>query len=62
MDDIKPVVHHAVAPPPSQDEVLSITDKNLNIWAIKVPRILLDRWEQVKDAGVELATMRIEHE
>lgn len=62
MDDVKPTIRQPVPSLESQDEMLSITDKNLNIWAIKVPRVLLDRWEQVKEAGVELATMRIEHE
>lgn len=56
--DVKPVFH--VAPPPSQDEVLTFSGTDQTIWAVKVPRILLDRWSQIKEADVELATMRVD--
>lgn len=31
-----------------------------NVWALKLPRFLLERWERVPEAGVELGTLVVD--
>jgi transcription initiation factor TFIIF subunit beta len=54
--DIKPAI-------PEEDEKLSFhpsLGKN-NVWAIKIPRFLLERWERVTEGGKELGTLVIDN-
>jgi transcription initiation factor TFIIF subunit beta len=61
--DIKPDVKPKVQPPLEEDEKLNIhpTFKDNNIWALKVPRFLLERWERVTEGGKELGTLVVDN-
>jgi transcription initiation factor TFIIF subunit beta len=64
--DIKPQI--TLDPPkPSvaenDDERLALADnlKGAMVWAVKVPRFLLERWERVPEAGIELGTLVVDN-
>lgn len=60
MSDIKPVLHFPA--PPTEDEQLGVAQNmdSTNIWSLKLPRFLLEQWETVREAGVELGTLIID--
>ena len=60
MSDIKPVLHFPA--PPTEDEQLGVAQSmdSTNIWSLKLPRFLLEQWETVREAGVELGTLIID--
>ncbi|EIW66123.1 hypothetical protein TREMEDRAFT_45844 [Tremella mesenterica DSM 1558] len=55
---------HAAAWPFPQDdeEPLSISPMapNSNVWAVKIPRFLLERWEQVREDGICLGSLVVD--
>jgi transcription initiation factor TFIIF subunit beta len=60
MADVKPTLPK----PPTQpeDEQLSVAptfDRN-QPWAVKIPKFLQEKWEQIKEPGVELGTMVVD--
>jgi transcription initiation factor TFIIF subunit beta len=64
--DIKPQI--TLDPPkPSvaenDDERLALVEnlKGAMVWAVKVPRFLLERWERVPEAGIELGTLVVDN-
>ncbi|WVQ66793.1 uncharacterized protein L199_004984 [Kwoniella botswanensis] len=46
-----------------QDERLEISDKKngSSVWALKIPRFLLERWEMVEEKGVELGSLVVDN-
>jgi hypothetical protein len=40
-------------------EVVPGMSQNI-VWALKIPKFLLERWEQVEEAGVELGTLVVD--
>ena len=32
-----------------------------HVWAMKIPKFLLERWERVQEAGVELGTLVVDN-
>ena len=62
--DIKPKVEaeHTWPLPKDIEEQLSIDPgkSQKNVWALKLPRFLLERWERVPEAGVELGTLVVD--
>ena len=60
MSDIKPILHFPA--PPTEDEQLGVAQNmdSTNIWSLKLPRFLLEQWETVREAGVELGTLIID--
>jgi transcription initiation factor TFIIF subunit beta len=61
--DIKPDVETSTWPFPTDiEEQLAIDagKSNKNVWALKLPRFLLERWERVPEAGVELGTLVVD--
>jgi hypothetical protein len=65
-EDIKPQI--TLDPPkPSvaenDDERLALAEnlKGAMVWAVKVPRFLLERWERVPEAGIELGTLVVDN-
>ncbi|KAK6909216.1 hypothetical protein I203_103233 [Kwoniella mangroviensis CBS 8507] len=46
-----------------QDERLEISDKKngSSVWALKIPRFLLERWEMVEEKGVELGSLMVDN-
>ncbi|WWD19926.1 hypothetical protein CI109_104398 [Kwoniella shandongensis] len=67
MDDTKPDIvvstdESTYILPPQDEEELRITNPNGRpiVWALKIPKELLERWEMVEEAGVELGTLVID--
>lgn len=62
--DIKPVVGEQTTwpfPVEIQEQLAIDQGKNTkNVWALKLPRFLLERWERVPEAGVELGTLVVD--
>ncbi len=60
MSDTKPVIYK----PPQQPEEEKLTvSPQFDIsqpWAVKIPKFLQEKWEQIKDPGVELGTMVVD--
>ena len=48
---------------PSQDEKFDVSGgyASSNVWALKIPRFLLEKWEEVREAGVELGTLVVDN-
>ncbi|WVW86479.1 hypothetical protein I302_108527 [Kwoniella bestiolae CBS 10118] len=46
-----------------QDEQLEISDKKngSSVWALKIPRFLLERWEMIEERGVELGSLVVDN-
>ena len=66
--DAKPSVREDVKPYPVADleedeEELEISPHlgSGYVWAMKIPRFLLERWERVPNAGVELGTLVVDN-
>ncbi|OCF31607.1 hypothetical protein I316_06806 [Kwoniella heveanensis BCC8398] len=49
--------------PPVEEEELAISERKntSSVWAVKIPRFLLERWEMVEEAGVELGKLVIDN-
>ncbi|KAK4689453.1 transcription initiation factor TFIIF subunit beta, partial [Tremellales sp. Uapishka_1] len=49
--------------PLEEEEELDIADgiEDAKVWAVKIPKFLLERWERVQEAGVELGTLMIDN-
>ncbi|TXT13090.1 hypothetical protein VHUM_01491 [Vanrija humicola] len=66
-EDIKPLVtvngHDVFNLPVVEEEELDVspTLADSKVWAIKVPRFLLERWERVEQAGVLLGTLNVDN-
>jgi transcription initiation factor TFIIF subunit beta len=63
--DIKPIVpqqqYTHPFPVEVQEQLAIDQGKNVkNVWALKLPRFLLERWERVPEAGVELGTLVVD--
>lgn len=62
--DIKPKVEEeATWPFPKEIEEQLAVDagkNSKNVWALKLPKFLLERWERVPEAGVELGTLVVD--
>lgn len=62
--DIKPVVAEQTTwpfPVETQEKLAIDQGKSVkNVWALKLPRFLLERWERVPEAGVELGTLVVD--
>ncbi|WVQ94984.1 hypothetical protein IAU59_002076 [Kwoniella sp. CBS 9459] len=72
MDDIKPDIQVTTTEdgseiliplPPAEEEELAVSDRKdtSSVWAVKIPRFLLERWEMVEEAGVELGKLVIDN-
>ncbi|WVF67388.1 hypothetical protein IAT40_002144 [Kwoniella sp. CBS 6097] len=72
MDDIKPDIQVTTTEdgseiliplPPVEEEELAVSDRKdtSSVWAVKIPRFLLERWEMVEEAGVELGKLVIDN-
>lgn len=66
--DVKPSVGDDVKPYPfpvaeEEEEELEISPRlgAGYVWAVKVPRFLLERWERVPEVGVELGTLVVDN-
>lgn len=46
---------------PSEELAIDAGKANKNIWAVRIPRFLLERWESVDEAGVELGTLVVDN-
>ncbi|WVR09689.1 hypothetical protein IAU60_006764 [Kwoniella sp. DSM 27419] len=48
--------------PPAPEEELAISDRKdgSSVWAVKIPRFLLERWEMVEEGGIELGALVID--
>jgi len=59
-DDIKP---YPFLIPEEDEEELEISPRLGSgfVWAMKIPRFLLERWERVSEAGVELGTLVVDN-
>ncbi|BEI84495.1 hypothetical protein CcaverHIS002_0410990 [Cutaneotrichosporon cavernicola] len=65
-EDIKPLVSvdgHDVFNIPVEEEELDVAPSHgqSKIWAMKIPRFLLERWERVKEEGVHLGSLIIDN-
>jgi len=62
--DIKPAVGEQTTwpfPVEIQEQLAIDQGKSVkNVWALKLPRFLLERWERVPEAGVELGTLVVD--
>lgn len=62
--DLKPQVEEEATWPLPKDieEHLAVDPgkNSKNVWALKLPRFLLERWERVPEAGVELGTLVVD--
>lgn len=61
--DIKPQVGETVAGGAPEFEEHMDVQSDLDsqvIWALKIPRFLLERWGEVDQAGVELGTLVVD--
>jgi transcription initiation factor TFIIF subunit beta len=61
--DVKPAVGQTTWPLPIEAQEQLTIDKGKdqkNVWALKLPRFLLERWERVSEAGVELGTLVVD--
>jgi len=66
--DIKPVLHNETKPypfpiPEEEEEELEIS-QGLGqgyVWAMKIPRFLLEQWERVSEPGIELGTLVVDN-
>lgn len=62
--DVKPVVEEQTTwpfPVEIQEQLAIDQGKSVkNVWALKLPRFLLERWERVPEAGVELGTLVVD--
>ncbi|WWC72301.1 uncharacterized protein I206_106263 [Kwoniella pini CBS 10737] len=47
----------------NEDEELQISERknNSSVWALKIPRFLLERWEMVEEKGVELGSLIVDN-
>ena len=61
--DVKPTILYPIPNPFEQEEEMAVasTMANHNVWAMKIPRFLLERWEQVHESGVELGTLVVDN-
>ena len=66
--DVKSTVNEDIKPYPMSDfeedeEELDISPHlgSGYVWAMKIPRFLLERWERVTNAGVELGTLVVDN-
>lgn len=46
---------------PSEELLIDHNKGNKNIWAVRIPRFLLERWERVNEAGIELGTLVVDN-
>jgi transcription initiation factor TFIIF subunit beta len=46
---------------PSEELAVDPNKANKNIWAVRIPRFLLERWERVTEAGIELGTLVVDN-
>lgn len=66
MQDLKPTLHsdgsQSYHIPLDEDEPLSISPdmEDTFVWSMKIPRFLLELWERVEEAGVELGRIYID--
>ncbi|WWC92024.1 uncharacterized protein L201_006978 [Kwoniella dendrophila CBS 6074] len=46
-----------------EEEELEISDRknNSSVWALKIPRFLLERWEMIEEKGVELGSLVVDN-
>jgi len=62
--DVKPAVGEQTTwpfPVEIQEQLAIDQGKSVkNVWALKLPRFLLERWERVPEAGVELGTLVVD--
>jgi transcription initiation factor TFIIF subunit beta len=61
--DVKPQIALELPHAAEEEERLGLAEnvKGTMIWAVKVPRFLLERWERVPEAGVELGTLVVDN-
>ncbi|KAL7423874.1 hypothetical protein Q5752_001459 [Cryptotrichosporon argae] len=60
--DIKPFADGALFPPADEEELqIAPTLEQSKVWALKIPRFLLERWERVNEGGVHLATLVVDN-
>ena len=60
--DIKPAVYTTPFPPGEEEELtLAPNMANHNVWALKVPRFVLEQWEQITQPGIELGSLIVDN-
>ena len=58
--DVKPNVARPTQEP-EEEMAIEPTFDDHNVWAMRIPRFLLEQWERVTEEGVELGTLVVDH-